>query len=91
MTGNQGYMNDLSDNLESTVKLFLDNTSIYPVVRNPINASQKLIMILIELVFGKLSFNPDQSKQAQEVIFSRKINKVYLPSLLFNNSTIQQI
>ena len=39
----------------------------------------------------KTSFNPDPSKQAQEVIFSWKINKVYHPPLLFNNSTVQQI
>ena len=39
----------------------------------------------------KMSFNPDPSKQAQKVIFSRKINKVYHPPLLFNNSTIQQM
>ena len=38
-----------------------------------------------------MSFSPDPSKQAQEVIFSRKINKVYHPPLLFNNSTIRQI
>ena len=38
-----------------------------------------------------MSFNPDPSKQTQEVIFSRKINKVYHPPLLFNNSTVQQI
>ena len=38
-----------------------------------------------------MSFNPDLSKQAQEVIFSRKINKVCHPPLLFNNSTVQQI
>ena len=38
-----------------------------------------------------MSFNPHPSKQAQEVIFSRKINKVHHPPLLFNNSTIQQI
>ena len=38
-----------------------------------------------------MSFNPDPSKQAQEVIFSQKINKVYHPPLLFNNSTVQQI
>ena len=39
----------------------------------------------------KTSFNPDPSKQAQEVLSSRKINKVYHPPLLFNNSTVQQI
>ena len=29
--------------------------------------------------------NPDLSKQAQEVIFSRKIKKLLHPTLLFNN------
>ena len=38
-----------------------------------------------------MSSSPDPSKQAQEVIFSRKINKVHHPPPLFNNSTIQQI
>ena len=38
-----------------------------------------------------MSFNPDPSKQAQEVPFSWKINKVNHPPLSFNNSTIQQI
>ena len=30
-------------------------------------------------------FNPDLSKQAQEVVFSRKIKKLLHPTLLFNN------
>ena len=30
-------------------------------------------------------FNPDLSKQAQEVIFSRKVNKLLHPTILFNN------
>ena len=29
-------------------------------------------------------FNPDLSKQGQEVIFSRKIKKLFHPTLLFN-------
>ena len=33
------YINDLSDNLESNVKLFADDTSIFLVVREPINTS----------------------------------------------------
>ena len=32
-----------------------------------------------------MTFNPDLSKQAQEVIFSRKIKKLLHPTLLFNN------
>ena len=37
-----------------------------------------------------MSFNPDPSKQAQEVIFSRKIKKPSHPHLIFNcNQVIQ--
>ena len=32
-------------------------------------------------------FNPDLSKQAQEVIFSRKIKKLLHPTLLVNSET----
>ena len=37
-----------------------------------------------------MSFNPDSSKQAQEVIFSCKIKKLPNPSLLFNNNNVLQ-
>ena len=33
----------------------------------------------------KMTFNPDLSKQAQEVIFSRKIKKLLHPAFLFRN------
>ena len=36
----------------------------------------------------KMSFNPDPCKQAQEVIFSRKLKKLSHPSLVFNNTNI---
>ena len=37
-----------------------------------------------------MSFNPDSNKQAQEVIFSRKLNKPNHPSLNFNNTVVIQ-
>ena len=37
-----------------------------------------------------MSFNPDPNKQAQEVIFSRKLKKVCHPSLHFNNNNVSQ-
>ena len=37
-----------------------------------------------------MSFNPDPNKQAQEVIFSRKLNKPNHPSLNFNNTVVIQ-
>ena len=38
-----------------------------------------------------MTFNPDRSKQAQEVIFSRKIKKATHPPLLFNNNNVSQV
>ena len=37
-----------------------------------------------------MNFNPDPSKQAQEVIFSRKIKKPSHPDLVFNNNLVIQ-
>ena len=39
----------------------------------------------------KMSFNPDPSKQAQEVIFSRKIQKTCHLSIYFNNKSVKQV
>ena len=39
----------------------------------------------------KMSFNPDRSKQAHEVIFSRKIQKTCHPSIYFNNKSVKQV
>ena len=35
----------------------------------------------------KMSFNPDLNKQAQEMIFSRKLKKSPHPKIYFNNCT----
>ena len=39
----------------------------------------------------KMSFNPDPSKQAQEVIFPRKIQKTCHPSIYVNNKSVTQV
>ena len=38
----------------------------------------------------KMSFNPDVSKQAQEVIFSKRTQKLFHPTVLFNNIPVQR-
>ena len=37
-----------------------------------------------------MSFNPDPSKQAQEVLFSNKITKTNHPNIIFNGDTVQK-
>ena len=39
----------------------------------------------------KMTFDPDHSKQAQEIIFSRKLKKVTQPHLLFNNNNVSEV
>ena len=83
------YINDLSNNLSSNCKLFADDTSLFSVVNNihtsATTLSQDLKAITKWAFQWKMIFNSDLSKQAQEVIFSRKIKKLLHPTLLFNN------
>ena len=39
----------------------------------------------------KMTFNPDHKKQAQEIIFSRKLKKATHSPLLFNNNNVSQV
>ena len=68
------YINDLSNGLKSNPKLFADDTSLFSVIHD-VNSSQidlneDLDKINKWAYQWKMSFNPDPSKKAQEVIFS---------------------
>ena len=88
------YINDLSDDLSTTAKLFADDTSLFSIVQNVSTSASHLNNDLSKIsnwaFQWKMIFNPDPSKQAQEVIFSRKIQKTSYPSIYFNNKLIKQ-
>ena len=88
------FINDLSDNLISNPKLFADDTSLFSVVQDITLSAKNLnddLKKINKWAFQwKMSFNPDPNKQAQEVIFSRKLNKPNHPSLNFNNTVVIQ-
>ena len=73
------YINDLTNDLSSSAKLFADDTSLFSVVFNVDTSAKELNDDLAKVqdraLRWKMSFNPDISKQAQEVIFSRKLKK----------------
>ena len=86
------YINDLSDNLESLVKVLDDDTSLFSTVHDP-SKSAKLINDDLQKISDwafkwKMLFNPDVTKQAQEVIFSRKSNKTDHPVVFFNEAPV---
>ena len=77
----------------SKVKLFADGTSLFSIV-NCVNTSAStlnsdLLKIQDWASQWKMPFNLDGTKQAQEIIFSRKKNATTHPPLFFNNSEIK--
>ena len=86
------YINDLAVGLSSNAKLFADDTSLFSVVHNDNTIAKELNNDLVKIsrwVYQwKMSFNPDPSKQAQEVIFSRKTKKEYHPPLASNSNNV---
>ena len=71
------YINDLPDNLNSLVKLFADDTSLFSTVHDSTLSAKILNNDLSRISEWahrlKMLFNPDITKQVQEVIFSRKM------------------
>ena len=88
------YINDLSDNLSSNPKLFVDDTSlflaVYDINQSGINLNDNLEKISSWAFQWKMSLNPDINKQAQEVIFSRKLQKSNYPSQTFHGTNVTQ-
>ena len=84
----------MSDNLTSNPKLFYDDTSLFSTVTDPnVTANQinnDLHNISTWAYQWKMDFNPDTSKQAQEVLFSRKVKVTAHPQLVFNNNPVHE-
>ena len=77
----------------SIVQLFADDTSNFSIV-NDITVSEQVLNSDLQKIYmwvyqWKISFNPDASKQAQEVIFSKKVNKLSQSFVLFINIHVQ--
>ena len=73
------YINDLPNELISNVKLFVNDTSLFTKARDKNESANIITNDLFQIsrwaYNWKIIFDPDPSKPAQEVLFSRK-NKV---------------
>ena len=73
------YINDLPNELKSNAKLFSDDMSLFTIVKDKSETANILNNDLSEIskwaYNWKMLFNPDPSKPAQEVVFSRKKKK----------------
>ena len=76
------YVNDLSANDTSLFSVIYDSQTSANVLNK---ASERLHNWAFQ---WKMNLNPDPTKQAQEVIFSRKIKKLPHLPLVFNNTNV---
>ena len=82
------YINDLPESLTTSAKLFADDTSLFSVVHDSAASTAFLNDELLKI--SRWSYqckiiNLDASKQAQEIVFSRKVNASNYASVYFNN------
>ena len=89
------YINDLTDGLKCNVKLFAEDTSIFTIVHDPNTAADNmnhdLQLISLWALKWRMSFNPDPTKQAVEVTFSRKISPSNYPPICFNSVPVRKV
>ena len=89
------YINDLTDGLKCNVKLFADDTSIFTVVHDPhtaaLDMNHDLNLIKLWAHSWRMSFNPDPTKQAVEVTFSKKRIQTNHPPIFFNGAPVMRV
>ena len=89
------YINDLEKGIKSQINFFADDTSLFSIVQDPtvsaheLNNDLKLISRWAHQ--WKMSFNPDPTKQAVQVLFSRRIKKVDHPPIYFNDIEVKTV
>ena len=81
------YINDLETNIRSKVKFFADDTMLFSVVHDP-NITATELNLDLEVISEwahqwKMSFNPEPTKQAVEVLFSQKKTSYIPPYPIF--------
>ena len=89
------YINDIEKGIKSSIKFFADDTSLFSVVRDPNMSAEELnhdLKLISQWAYQwKMSFNPDPTKPAEEIIFSRKRQRPDHPPLFFNDFEVKQV
>ena len=89
------YINDLEEGIISKIKFFADDTSIYSIVYNPETSASELNSDLKKIndwaFQWKMSFNPDPTKPANEILFSHKKSIRDHQPLFFNGIEVKRV
>ena len=83
------YINDLTNDLKRSVKLFADDTSLFTVVHDTIAAADDMnhdLELLRHWAHDwRMSFNPDPQEQVVELILLKKRIDVDHPEIRFTS------
>ena len=86
------YINDIVESINSSIRLFADDTTLYIIVDNPLHAANQLNSDLSRIhqwaTNWLVTFNPSKSKS---IIFSRKRNKPNYPNVVMDQQPIQEV
>ena len=90
------YINDLCEVVDSEIRIFADDTFIFDINPDstglgPSNLQQDLGKITDWAHQWKMSFNPDLTKQAVEVLFSNKNKCFAQDNLTFNGILVKKV
>ena len=83
------YINDIVLDIDSTIRLFADDTSLYMIVDNPLHTAITLNQDLAKISTWAdkwlVTFN---TQKTESLLISRKINKPIHPPIVMNNDHI---
>ena len=86
------YINDIVKDINSIIRLFADDTSLYFIVDSPEEASQTINQDLVRIFAWAekwlVSFNPNKTEY---ILLSRKLNKPFHPPVIMNNQVITEV
>ena len=89
------YINDLEEGIKSSINFFADDTSLYSIVDNPEVSADELnhdLNLIGQWAFQwKMSFNPDPTKQAEEILFSNKHKSPNHPPIYFHHTEVKRV
>ena len=84
----------MPNELKSSVKLFPGDTFLFTIVKDKNETANTLnndlLLISKWAYIWKMLSNPDPSKPAQEVLFSRKKKTEIHPTISFNNNQVER-
>jgi hypothetical protein len=86
------YINDIVAVINSSIKLFADDTSLYIIVDDPVDAAETLNTDFAKIhdwsMKWLVKFNPDKT---ESMIVSRKSNRPLHPPLMMDNKIINMV